>query len=403
MLSLIGNSSASAAENGSERLVTLGNVVELSPGRMALGSTLEDILSITSRKTALSGLALIGTSALLLAGCAAAPEAEDDTAAGSDFLPCMVSDSGGFDDKSFNQLGYEGLTEASDEIGVTPITVESNAETDFAPNIQSLVDQGCDLIVTVGFALSAATLEAAEANPEVEFALIDDAADGDFDGAPDFDNTKPILFDASQAAFLAGYASADYSTTGVVGTYGGMEYPTVTIFMQGFADGVTYYNEQKGTDVQTIGLDLFTGGFEANETAKTYATNLIDQNADVIFPVGGPIYQSAGAAIVDSGKPVVLLGADADVFETDPTYSELYFTSVLKGIKAGVYDVVTAAAGGDFSNEPYIGTLENDGVGIAPFHEFEDAVSPELQTELDALTESIISGDVVVESYLNAG
>jgi basic membrane protein A len=382
---------------------SLGNVVELSPGRMALGSTLEDILSITSRKTALSGLALIGTSALLLAGCAAAPEADDTAAEGSDFLPCMVSDSGGFDDKSFNQLGYEGLTEASDEIGVKPITVESNAETDFAPNIQSLVDQGCDLIVTVGFALSAATLEAAEANPEVEFALIDDAADADFDGTPDFDNTKPILFDAAQAAFLAGYASADYSTTGVVGTYGGMEYPTVTIFMQGFADGVSYYNEQKGADVKTIGLDLFTGGFEANETAKTYATNLIDQNADVIFPVGGPIYQSAGAAIVDSGKPVVLLGADADVFETDPTYSDLYFTSVLKGIKTGVYDVVSAAAEGDFSNEPYIGTLENDGVGIAPFHEFEDAVSPELQGELDALKESIISGDVVVESYLNAG
>ena len=369
---------------------------------MALGSTLEDILSITSRKTALSGLALIGASALLLAGCAAAPEEEDTAAEGSDFLPCMVSDSGGFDDKSFNQLGFEGLKEASDEIGVTPITVESNAETDFAPNIQSLVDQGCDIIVTVGFALSAATLEAAEANPDVEFALIDDAADADFDGAPDFENTKPILFDASQAAFLAGYASADYSTTGVVGTYGGMEYPTVTIFMQGFADGVTYYNEQKGTDVQTIGLDLFTGGFEANETAKTYATNLIDQNADVIFPVGGPIYQSAGAAIVDSGKPVVLLGADADVFETDPTYSDLYLTSVLKGISAGVSDVVSAAAAGDFSNEAYIGTLENDGVGIAPFHEFEDKVDAGLQGELDTIKASIISGDITVKSYLAA-
>ncbi|MET0989774.1 MAG: BMP family ABC transporter substrate-binding protein, partial [Glaciihabitans sp.] len=350
-------------------------------------------MSITSRKATLSGLALIGTSALLLAGCAAAPEEDDSAAEASDFLPCMVSDSGGFDDKSFNQLGYEGLLEASDAIGVEPKTVQSDAETDFAPNIQSLVDQGCDLIVTVGFALSAATLEAAEANPDVEFALIDDAADADFDGVADFDNTKPILFDTSQAAFLAGYAAADYSTTGIVGTFGGAEYPTVTIFMEGYADGVEYYNEQKGTDVQTIGLTSFTGGFEANETAKTLAANLIEQGADVILPVGGPIYQSAGAAIVDSGKTVALLGADADVFETDPTYSDLYLTSVLKGISVAVSDVVTAAAEGDFDNEPYIGNLENDGVGIAPFHEFEDKVKPELQGELDALTESIISGD----------
>jgi basic membrane protein A len=375
--------------------------MKMSPGRIALGITLEDILSITTRKTAFSGLALIGTSAMLLAGCAAAPETASTDAATVDFLPCMVSDSGGFDDKSFNQLGYEGLVEASDALGVEPKTVESNAETDFAPNIQSLVDQGCDLIVTVGFALSAATLEAAAANPDIEFALIDDAADADFDGKPDYDNTKPILFDTSQAAFLAGYAAASYSTTGIVGTFGGMEYPTVTIFMQGYADGVTYYNEQNGTDVQTIGLTTFTGGFEANDTAKTTAANLIEQGADVLLPVGGPIYQSAGAAILDSGKTVALLGADADVYETDPTYKDLYFTSVLKGIKSGVSDVVTAAAGGDFSNEPYVGTLENDGVGIAPFHEFEDKVDPDLQATLDGIKADIISGDITVNSYLS--
>ncbi|HEV7949707.1 MAG TPA: BMP family ABC transporter substrate-binding protein [Glaciihabitans sp.] len=359
-------------------------------------------MSITSRKATLSGLALIGTSALLLAGCAAAPEEEEGTAAeGSDFLPCMVSDFGGFDDKSFNQLGYEGLMAAAEEIGVEAKTVQSETETDYAPNIQSLVDQGCNLIVTVGFALSAATLEAAEANPDVEFALLDDAADADFDGAPDFDNTKPILFDTSQAAFLAGYAAADFSTTGVVGTFGGAEYPTVTIFMDGYADGVEYYNEQKGTDVQVIGGTTFTGEFVANETAKTTAANLIEQGADVILPVGGPIYQSAAAAIVDSGKSVALIGADSDTYVTDPANASLFLTSVLKGLTESVSDVVLAAAEGDFSNEPYIGTLENDGVGIAPFHDFESAVSPELQGELDALQESIISGDVVVESYLS--
>ena len=373
------------------------------------GIILEDILRITSRGRVVSGIALVGTSAMLLAGCASAPEAPADTAVALDYLPCMVSDAGGFDDKSFNQLGFEGLTEAAAALGVETKSTESASETDYAPNIDSLVDAGCDLIVTVGFALSAATVTAALANPDVNFAIIDDAADNDFDGKTDAPNIKPILFDTAQAAFLAGYASASYSKTGTVGTFGGQNFPTVSIFMDGYAQGVDYYNEQKSADVKVIGWDqdkqdgLFTGGFEANDTAKTTAKNLIDQGADVILPVGGPIFQSAGAAIEDSGKDVVLLGADADVFDTFPTYDSLYFTSVLKGMKEATNDVVTAASEeGGFDVTAYIGTLENDGVGIAPFHEFESKVDGDLQGELDTIKASIISGDIKVTSYLAA-
>jgi len=374
------------------------------------GIILEDILRITSRGRVVSGIALVGTSAMLLAGCAAAPEAPSSSAEALDYLPCIVSDAGGFDDKSFNQLGFEGLTEAAAALGVETKSAESASETDFAPNLDSLVAAGCDLIVTVGFALSAATVTAATANPDVEFAIIDDAADNDFDGKVDAPNIKPILFDTSQAAFLAGYASASYSKTGVVGTFGGMNYPTVTIFMDGFAQGVAYFNEEKSKDVKVLGWDaakpdaaLMTGGFEANDTAKSVASSLIDQDADVIFPVGGPIFQSAGAAIVDSGKDVALLGADADVFETFPTYDDLYLTSVLKGMKPATAEVVTAAAEeGGFDATAYIGNLENDGVGIAPFHSFEDKIGADLQGELDAIKASIIAGDIKVTSYLVA-
>ena len=366
-------------------------------------------MRITSRGRVLGGIALIGSSALVLAGCAAAPETGGDGETGaSDFLPCMVSDAGGFDDKSFNQLGYEGLVEAAAEIGVEPITVESASETDYAPNIDELVAQGCNLIVTVGFALSAATLTAAEANPDVEFALIDDAADADFDGAPDFDNTKPIIFDTAGAAFLAGYAAASYTKSGTVATWGGMNFPTVTIFMDGFAQGVKYFNEQQGKDVKVLGYDLaspdsatFTGGFEANDVAKTTAQNFIDQGADVLLPVGGPIYQSAVAAITDSGKEIALVGVDADLFETDPTTQDIVLTSILKGIKSATAAVVSAAAADEFSNEAYVGTLENDGVGMASFHNFESMVAPELQGELDAIKAGIIDGSIPVTSYLS--
>ncbi len=188
--------------------------------RSSPGSTLEDTLRITSRGRVLGGIALIGSSALVLAGCAAAPESTGTpTDEAVDFIPCMVSDLGGFDDKSFNQLGYEGITEAADSLGVEAITVQSDAETDYAPNIQGLVDQGCNLIVTVGFALSQATVEAALANPDVEFAIIDDAADNDFDGKVDAPNIKPIVFNTAQAAFLVGYAAASYSKAGIIATW----------------------------------------------------------------------------------------------------------------------------------------------------------------------------------------
>ncbi|MFG6403893.1 MULTISPECIES: BMP family protein [unclassified Microbacterium] len=340
----------------------------------------------------------------LLAGCGSAPENSGSASGGtaeSDYLPCMVSDAGGFDDRSFNQLGKEGLDAAAAALGVETIEVESAAETDYASNLQNLVDQGCNTIVTVGFLLAPAALESAQANADIEYVSIDDPVDQDFDGNTDAENIKPIIFDTSQAAFLAGYLSAGVSKTGIVGTFGGMDIPTVTIFMDGFSQGVDYYNEQKGTSVQVLGGDLFTGGFEANDTARQAAQSLIDQNADIILPVGGPIYQSAAVAIRDAGREIALIGVDADVYETDDSVADLLLTSIRKGIDVGVEDAITEAGNGEFDATPFVGTLENEGVGLAPFHDWSDRVPADLAAEVEALQASIISGDVTVESYLN--
>jgi len=362
-------------------------------------------LRITSRKTVVGGLTLVTASALLLAGCAAAPEdTTDSTDAASDFIPCMVSDAGGFDDKSFNQLGFEGITKAADELGTKAITVESATETDYAPNLTELVNQGCNLIVTVGFALSAATVESALENEDIEYVIIDDAADNDFDGKTDAPNIKPILFDTAQAAFLAGYLSAGVTETGKLGTFGGMNFPTVSIFMDGFKQGAEYYNEENGTSVSVLGWDgtdgSFTGGFEAGAAASSTAQALIDQDVDVLLPVGGPIYQSAATAIRDSGKAISLIGVDADVFESDPTVGDLLLTSIRKGIDVATYDAVLAAGKGEFDVTPYVGTLENEGVSIADYHDKADMVPSELNDAVQALKASIIAGDVKVNSYL---
>ncbi|MFS0894104.1 BMP family lipoprotein [Microbacterium sp. 179-I 3D3 NHS] len=341
----------------------------------------------------------VAAAAVVLAGCATPPPPGSAAGPGSGdgFRPCLVGDAGGFDDKSFNQAGYEGVTEAAAELKVEAITVESTSDADYTPNVQSLLSQGCDIIVSAGYLLADATRAAAEASPDTMFAISDD-------NSIDLPNVKPIVFETSEAAFLAGYAAASHSKSGVVGTYGGMQIPSVTIFMDGFAEGVDHYNQEKSASVEVVGWNVeaqtgsFTGGFAAGVESKTAAQGLIDQGADVIMAVGGPIFLSAGEAIRDAGKDIALVGVDSDNYETATELKDLFLTSVLKGVKVGVAEAVTAADDGTFSNEPFVGTLENGGVGIAPFHDFADDVDPELQNELDAITQAIIDGDIVVES-----
>ncbi|HMO10527.1 MAG TPA: BMP family ABC transporter substrate-binding protein [Actinotalea sp.] len=369
-------------------------------------------------KTVMRGVALAAATALVLAACGAAPDDEGITIAEPggeetttqepiDFTACIVSDAGGFDDKSFNQLSYEGTKKAAEELGAGFREVQSDSETDFAPNLDAMIAEGCNAIVSVGFALSAATVESATANPDVEYILVDDAADNDFDGTKDAENIKPLLYDTAQAAFLAGYLSAGYSQTGKVGTFGGMNFPTVAIFMDGFAQGVAHYNEVNGTAVEVIGWNTetqdgsFTGGFEANDGAKAIAAGIIGQGVDVLLPVGGPIYQSARDAIADSGKEIALLGVDADVYNTDPSVGPLLLTSIMKNMDVSTYEAILAAGQGNFDPEAYVGTLENGGVGIAPLHDYEGKVDAALVAEVEQLKMDIISGAVSVTSYLS--
>ena len=367
-------------------------------------------------------VAAIGAAAgLVLTACADAP-ADDPTKAPSagetttsagpameavdGFKPCIVSDAGGFDDKSFNQLSYEGLKKAAAEFAVEFGEVQSTSDSDFAPNLESLVSTDCSAIVSVGFALSAATVESAKANEDLEYILVDDAADNDFNGETDAPNIKPLLYDTAQAAFLAGYLSAGYSESGKVGTYGGMPYPTVTIFMDGFKQGVEHYNKVKNANVEVVGFEggdkgTFTGGFENNQEARNAADSIIDQGVDVILPVGGPIYQAALDSIADSGRDVALIGVDADVFLTDPNTADVILTSIEKKMDVSVYDTIVAAGRGEFDPAAYVGTLENGGVGLAPFHNFEGKIDGALLDEVEALKAEIISGSVKVTSYLN--
>jgi basic membrane protein A and related proteins len=352
-------------------------------------------LPIKTKKIVLGVLATASAVALL-AGCAAAP-AKSSTAAKSKYLPCVVGDTGGFSDHSFNELTLDGVVAAAKEIGSSYKKVASATSDDLVPGIASLIADKCNIIATPGFDFEKPDSDAAKANPKTNFILIDDTIK--------FPNVKNVVFETDEAAFLGGYIAASYSKTGVVATWGGAQYPSVTIYEDGIADGIAYYNKQKGKNVTLLGWDVatqkgtFIGDFSNQTLAKTDTQNFLDQKADVIIPVAGSLYQGAAAAIQSSGSDAVLEGVDADIYQTDPTYKSLMLVSILKNLNAPTKAIIVAASKSKtFDNSQYIGNLKNNGVGISGFHDFTSKVDPSLAGEVAKIKAGIIDGSITVTS-----
>lgn len=322
-------------------------------------------------------------------------EAEDDAADddAADFRACLVTDQGGVDDRSFNETANNGLVRAAAELGIDTAVLESTSETDFEPNIQAFMDQDCGIIVTVGFLLGEATEQAAIANPDQLFAIVDYAYD------EDYPNLRELVFATEQAGFLAGYVAAAMTETGIIGTYGGINIPPVTVFMDGYLAGASFYNDEFGTDVVVEGWDgsdgLFTGNFESQDDGRNVTDSLLQAGADIIMPVAGPVGLGTAAAIEDFGSGK-MIWVDTDGFESTQ-FGSLMLTSVQKKMDNAVFDTVALAVAGQFEGGLYVGTLENEGVGIAPFHDFEDQVPQEVKDRLPELTAGIIAGEISVD------
>ncbi|KAA1421160.1 BMP family ABC transporter substrate-binding protein [Nocardioides humilatus] len=316
-----------------------------------------------------------------------------------DFKACMVSDSGGFDDKSFNQTSHDGLTNAVADYGVQSAEVESNDPSQFADNIQSMVDEGCNSITTVGFLLADDTIASATENPDIDYSIVDFAYFDDKGNNTAPANLKGLTFNTGQPSFLAGYLAAAKTQSGVVGTFGGLNIPTVTIFMDGFAQGVDYYNEENGTDVAVLGWDRekkdgsFTEDFESTTKGQNVAEELISQGADIIFPVAGPAGLGGLQAAKDNGAWGIWVDTDGCVSASE--YCDILLTSVMKGMDVAVEQGIADAAAGTFSNEPYSGTLENGGVDLAPFGPNAD-IDDDLSATIDDLKQQIIDGTIEV-------
>ena len=319
---------------------------------------------------------------------------------------CLALDTGGVDDKSFNASAWRGAQKAaSGSVSVKYLAAQSDA--DYAPNIKKLVDEGCTVIIGIGFLINSAIVDAAKANPGTKFAIVDQ--DG-FDHGPNGDqypgtalaNLKGVQFATNQSAFQAGYLAAGFSKTGKVATYGGLNIPPVTIFMDGFAKGVAYYNKVKSKKVVALGWDTvkkdgtFVGGFSDQAKALQISKNFEQQGADVIFPVAGGL-GGATAGQSMTGKKSVTIWVDSDGFVQAPQYKSVLLTSVVKGVDTSVTAVIKDVATGKFTSKGYLGTLANKGTYLASYHLLAGKVAAKLQNEVRQLGKDIKSGKVKVD------
>src|SRR6266542_3045910 len=325
-------------------------------------------------------LTLLALVSLVAAACGSKPSNQGTTSGGttaSKFLACQVTDTGGIDDRSFNATAWKGMQDAQSQLGVQVKFLESTTSNDYTPNLQTFVQQKCGLIVTVDFAYKPSEV-------------------------PN-NNVLGLTFSTDQAAFLAGYVAAGMSKTHKLGTFGGLKIPTVTIFMDGFWAGMKYYNQKNNANVQLVGWDakkqngLFTGDFTNQDNGKRVTETLLSQGADIILPVAGPVGLGAAAAVKAAGGDKHMVWVDTDGCESAQQYCSLFLTSIEKHMDVAVQTAIKSAVDNQFKGGTYVGTLQNDGVGIAPYHDFDSQVPQKLKDDVNAIKQGIVSGSISVK------
>ena len=316
-------------------------------------------------------------------------------AAGTKQKVCVALDTAGINDKSFNQTSYEGAKAAKAAGYASSIEyLPAKSGADFAPNVQKFIDKGCTVIIGVGYLLGDAIGAAAAKYPKVNFALVDGWSGGA--------NQKGITYKTDENSFLVGYLAAGMSKTGKVATYGGMQIPTVTIFMDGYANGVQYYNDTNNKKVEVLGWNpatqkgTFLGSFDDTTKALSTSVAFEQQGADFIFPVSGNMQATTAGNSLKSMKSNVIW-VDAAVMDTGKQFASVTPVSALKGLKEGVLATVKEAYDGKFSNAVYVGTLRNKGVSIVITPSWSKKIPAKLQQEVKDLAANIAAGYISVK------
>ena len=301
----------------------------------------------------------------------------------------LVTDVGRINDRSFNQSAWEGVKLAAKELGLPEDNIkyiETKDSKDYADNINQFVENGYNVIVTVGFALGDATREAAQNNPDIYFIGVDQ-----FQPEP-LPNLAGLIFPEDKAGFLAGVLAASLTKTGTIAAVLGTDLvPPVVAFKEGYEAGARYVNPDIKV-ISTYHPGELSQAFVDPEWGAATAKQAMDQGADVVFGAGGMTGNGAlqeVAAAAEAGKEVYCIGVDTDQWETLPAAHPCLVSSAMKLITPGVADLIIKAAAGDFPGGNYIGD-----VGLAPFHDFEDKVPQDVKDLLKEVKKGLFDGSI---------
>ncbi|MBW7573799.1 BMP family ABC transporter substrate-binding protein [Caproiciproducens faecalis] len=310
---------------------------------------------MTASVTACSSNAPAASSAAPAAASSAA-ESKAESAAASDFKIGMVTDTGGVNDQSFNQSAWEGLQKLSKDTGVTVKYSESKQESDYATNLDKAADDGNNLIWGIGFAMADAILNSAKQNPDINYAIVDNA----YEKTPA--NVTGVMFRAQEPSFLVGYIAAKTTKTNKVGFVGGMTSAIIDQFEYGYRAGVAYAAKELG---KTITVDSqYAESFTDSAKGKAIATKMFSNGCDVVFHAAGGV----GVGVIEAAKEAkkYAIGVDRDQAYLAP---ENVLTSALKLVNQAVELVSKDAMDGkEIGGQTYTYGLTEDAVGIPEEH-----------------------------------
>lgn len=333
--------------------------------------------------------------ALALAGCGGstgsssaggtASSGSGDCSSTTVFCVGLVTDLGKIDDKSFNQSAWEGVQKAGSDLGAQTKYIETVATTDYANNIKQFLDAKYDVIVTVGFNMAQATVDAAKANPNTTFIGVDQDQ-----SAGTVPNLAGLVFPEDQAGYAAGYLAGLLTKTNKIGQVLGMQIPPVERYAKGYEAGAKASNPK--VTVTTVYHPAGDNAFSDPVWGANEAKNQLNQGADVIFGAGGNTGNGALGQIAKAtgaGTSVYCIGVDTDQWDTVPQAQPCLVTSAEKMITDGVFTLLQKAKDGSIQGGNFLGTT-----GIAPYHDFASKIPQDIQDKVAAVVKGLADGSI---------
>jgi basic membrane protein A len=301
---------------------------------------------------------------------------------GGTFKIGLVTDVGRVNDRSFNQSAWEGVQKAGEELKAEVKYIETTDAKDYENNIKQFADEGYDLVVTVGFALTDATIKMAKAYPDIDFIGVDQFQS---EALP---NLTGLVFHEDQSGYLAGVLAASLTKSGTIAAVLGTDLvPPVVAFNEGYIAGA----KSVKPDIKVISTyhpGEISQAFTDPEWGAATAAQAIDQGADVIFGAGG---MTGNGALEETATHAGLycIGVDTDQWDTVPGAQPCLVSSAMKMITPGVVELAKLSKDGKFPGSNYFGAA-----GLASFHDFDSKVPADVKSELERVDKGLKDGSI---------